>query len=226
MALGDQANASSASKTTTNIQVHTESLFDIKVYRTNHMPLHPRGTPRPSTNLGTSMLTSPPPNSNPPHLKLVYPLFILQQNATFLDNRHPFRRLKRYARRLRSPRPQNSHLRSSAACELGDCGAVSGQFSPILSPLSFLFLTIRLCPSQLVHSAVLTFTAVVAPQNTLAMGLFTAGMTMFSGSIYLLVLDPQRFKFLGPVTPLGGLCLIGGWVALAARGRPVVPKFK
>ncbi|KAH4142946.1 hypothetical protein HBH45_048650 [Parastagonospora nodorum] len=60
------------------------------------------------------------------------------------------------------------------------------------------------------------------------MSLFTAGMSMFSGSIYLLVLDPQRFKFLGPVTPLGGLCLIGGWVALAARGRPVMGwgKFK
>jgi uncharacterized membrane protein YgdD (TMEM256/DUF423 family) len=49
---------------------------------------------------------------------------------------------------------------------------------------------------------------------------------MFSGSIYMLVLDPQRFKFLGPVTPLGGLCLIGGWVALAARGRPMVPKVR
>ncbi|KAL6708411.1 hypothetical protein ACN47E_002674 [Coniothyrium glycines] len=79
---------------------------------------------------------------------------------------------------------------------------------------------------QLVHSAVLTFASVVAPQNTIAMGLFTAGITMFSGSIYLLVLDPQRFKFLGPVTPLGGLCLIGGWVALAVTKRPVVPKFK
>ncbi|KAH4341313.1 hypothetical protein HBH98_176630 [Parastagonospora nodorum] len=81
---------------------------------------------------------------------------------------------------------------------------------------------------QLIHSCVLTFASVVAPQNTLAMSLFTAGMSMFSGSIYLLVLDPQRFKFLGPVTPLGGLCLIGGWVALAARGRPVMGwgKFK
>ena len=81
--------------------------------------------------------------------------------------------------------------------------------------------------NQLIHSAVLTFASVVSPGNTLAMGLFTAGMTMFSGSLYLLVLDPQRFgKFLGPVTPLGGLCLIGGWVALAATKRPVVPKFK
>ena len=38
---------------------------------------------------------------------------------------------------------------------------------------------------------------------------------VFSGSIYALVLDPARFRFLGPVTPLGGLCLIGGWAALA-----------
>jgi len=72
---------------------------------------------------------------------------------------------------------------------------------------------------QLIHSGVLLFTTIAAPQNKLAMGLFTAGMTMFSGSIYLLVLDPQRFKALGPVTPLGGLCLIAGWGALAWRGR-------
>jgi len=69
------------------------------------------------------------------------------------------------------------------------------------------------------HSGVLLLTAVAAPQNTLAMGLLTAGMTMFSGSIYLLVLDPQRFKFMGPVTPLGGVCLIAGWGVLAWRGR-------
>ncbi|KAJ4983052.1 membrane protein [Stagonosporopsis vannaccii] len=80
---------------------------------------------------------------------------------------------------------------------------------------------------QLIHSAVLTFASVAAPQNTVAMGLLTAGMTMFSGSLYLLVLDPQRFgKFMGPVTPIGGLALIGGWVALAVTKRPVVPKFK
>ncbi|KAH7110837.1 hypothetical protein B0J11DRAFT_586042 [Dendryphion nanum] len=79
---------------------------------------------------------------------------------------------------------------------------------------------------QLMHSLALTFSAALAPQNTLAMSLFTAGMTMFSGSLYLLTLDPQRWRFMGPVTPLGGLCLIGGWVALAARGRPVWPRVK
>jgi uncharacterized membrane protein YgdD (TMEM256/DUF423 family) len=80
---------------------------------------------------------------------------------------------------------------------------------------------------QLIHSAVLTFASVAAPQNTLAMSLFTAGMTMFSGSLYLLVLDPQRWgKYLGPVTPIGGLALIGGWVALAVTKRPIAPRFK
>ena len=69
------------------------------------------------------------------------------------------------------------------------------------------------------HSLALTLTSYATPHNTLAAGLFTTGMTMFSGSIYLLVLDPARFKFLGPVTPLGGLCLIGGWTALAFGGR-------
>ncbi|PSS27609.1 hypothetical protein M430DRAFT_92013 [Amorphotheca resinae ATCC 22711] len=77
---------------------------------------------------------------------------------------------------------------------------------------------------QLIHSGVLLLTSAVAPKNTLAAGLLVAGMTMFSGSIYLLVLDPQRFKALGPITPLGGLCLIGGWAALAFGKRIPFPR--
>ncbi|GAM85991.1 hypothetical protein ANO11243_040010 [Dothideomycetidae sp. 11243] len=72
---------------------------------------------------------------------------------------------------------------------------------------------------QLIHSGVLLLSSVAAPKDKVAASLFTAGMTMFSGSIYLLVLNPQRFKVLGPVTPIGGLCLIGGWVALAMGSR-------
>ena len=68
---------------------------------------------------------------------------------------------------------------------------------------------------QLIHSAALLLASSAAPDNRLAANLFTAGMTMFSGSLYLLVLNPAQFRFLGPVTPLGGLCLIGGWAALA-----------
>jgi uncharacterized membrane protein YgdD (TMEM256/DUF423 family) len=49
--------------------------------------------------------------------------------------------------------------------------------------------------------------------------LFGAGMVLFSGSIYLLVLGGPRW--LGPVTPLGGLCLMAGWASLLwlARAR-------
>lgn len=67
---------------------------------------------------------------------------------------------------------------------------------------------------QVIHSLALLVASSVAPENKLSANLFTAGMTMFSGSIYLLVLDPARFKFVGPVTPVGGLCLIAGWAAL------------
>jgi uncharacterized membrane protein YgdD (TMEM256/DUF423 family) len=76
---------------------------------------------------------------------------------------------------------------------------------------------------QLIHSVALVAveTAFPGKQKIWAKSLLTAGMTMFSGSIYLLVLDPQRFKAMGPITPLGGVALIGGWVALAvgSRGR-------
>jgi len=58
-------------------------------------------------------------------------------------------------------------------------------------------------------------TAFPGSQKVWTKSLLVAGMTMFSGSIYMLVLDPQRFKVMGPITPLGGVALIGGWVALA-----------
>ena len=45
--------------------------------------------------------------------------------------------------------------------------------------------------------------------------LFLTGIIFFSGSLYLLsmkgVLGIESWIFLGPVTPLGGLCLIAGW---------------
>jgi uncharacterized membrane protein YgdD (TMEM256/DUF423 family) len=42
---------------------------------------------------------------------------------------------------------------------------------------------------------------------------FTLGVLIFSGSLYILVLSGQ--KWLGAITPLGGLALIVGWVSLA-----------
>ena len=45
---------------------------------------------------------------------------------------------------------------------------------------------------------------------------FMAGIILFSGSLFGLVLT--EIKWLGPVTPLGGLCLIVGWLALLVGG--------
>ena len=44
-------------------------------------------------------------------------------------------------------------------------------------------------------------------------GLFVAGILVFSGSLYLLALTGERW--LGAITPLGGLCFLAGWAVLA-----------
>ena len=42
--------------------------------------------------------------------------------------------------------------------------------------------------------------------------LFIAGILLFSGSLYGLALGGPRL--LGPITPLGGVCFLIGWIAL------------
>jgi len=42
---------------------------------------------------------------------------------------------------------------------------------------------------------------------------FVIGTLLFSGSLYGLAM--LQIKWLGPVTPLGGILLIIGWLALA-----------
>ena len=44
-------------------------------------------------------------------------------------------------------------------------------------------------------------------------GLLLAGIAIFSGSLYLLALTGNRV--LGAITPVGGVCFIAGWLALA-----------
>jgi uncharacterized membrane protein YgdD (TMEM256/DUF423 family) len=64
------------------------------------------------------------------------------------------------------------------------------------------------------------------PGAGIAGGLFAAGLLLFSGSLYLLATREltglSSGRWLGPVTPLGGLCFIAGWVTVLAgalRGR-------
>jgi uncharacterized membrane protein YgdD (TMEM256/DUF423 family) len=46
---------------------------------------------------------------------------------------------------------------------------------------------------------------------------FTAGILLFSGSLYLLVLTETRW--LGAITPLGGVAFLAGWAFLALSAR-------
>lgn len=47
--------------------------------------------------------------------------------------------------------------------------------------------------------------------------LFQAGIVLFAGSLY--VLAPSGIKWLGAITPLGGVCFLAGWVCLALSRR-------
>jgi len=49
---------------------------------------------------------------------------------------------------------------------------------------------------------------------------FIAGILLFSGSLYLLAVT--GWKWLGPITPLGGLCFIVGWLIILVQ----VARFK
>lgn len=78
---------------------------------------------------------------------------------------------------------------------------------------------------QLLHGVALLGLGLYAAQSGRAVGLqawlFTLGITLFSGSIYLLVLGGPRW--LGPVTPLGGLCFLAGWLSLLLLARSGSP---
>jgi uncharacterized membrane protein YgdD (TMEM256/DUF423 family) len=54
-----------------------------------------------------------------------------------------------------------------------------------------------------------------APLWNAAAGLMLAGVLIFSGCLYGLVLTGPSFRWLGAVVPIGGVSLIIGWVLLA-----------
>lgn len=73
---------------------------------------------------------------------------------------------------------------------------------------------------HLAHALALGLVAVVAARLqgvgavAVAGWAMQAGIVLFSGSLYAMTLSGLRV--LGAVTPLGGLCLLVGWAALAA----------
>ena len=71
---------------------------------------------------------------------------------------------------------------------------------------------------HLIHAVVLLFLSTVRPLPKLAWVLIFCGVLVFSGSLYLLAVT--GVKWLGAITPLGGLSLLAGWLALVIK--PVV----
>jgi uncharacterized membrane protein YgdD (TMEM256/DUF423 family) len=65
---------------------------------------------------------------------------------------------------------------------------------------------------QFVHAIALLVLALYGTINPGACLLLLIGILLFSGSLYLLALTTLRW--LGPVTPLGGLCFLVGWAWL------------
>ncbi|TVT33841.1 DUF423 domain-containing protein [Marinobacter vinifirmus] len=72
---------------------------------------------------------------------------------------------------------------------------------------------------QMYHALILVVASLVPvlglPRKLLAVacGFWLVGILLFSGSLYLLVLTGTHW--LGPVTPVGGLCFMVGWALLA-----------
>jgi uncharacterized membrane protein YgdD (TMEM256/DUF423 family) len=76
---------------------------------------------------------------------------------------------------------------------------------------------------QFFHAIALIVTGLLYKQRSNRMVknaglLFILGIIMFSGSLYVITIGnllDRNFSFVGPITPIGGLSFIVGWVLLA-----------
>ena len=66
---------------------------------------------------------------------------------------------------------------------------------------------------HLVHGIALLLVAALGVTSRVPGWLFVAGIVIFSGSLYLMALTNVRW--LGAITPIGGLCFLAGWAWLA-----------
>ncbi len=66
---------------------------------------------------------------------------------------------------------------------------------------------------HLAHAIVMLVISTLRPLRSAAWSLMLAGIVIFSGTLYVLALT--NVKWLGAITPLGGVCLLAGWLALA-----------
>lgn len=114
-------------------------------------------------------------------------------------------------------------------CTFGATGVAAGAFGAhalrARLPADLLAVWETAARYQLVHALALLAVALLSARAasgaaSAAGWLFTAGIVLFSGSLYALALTGVRV--LGAVTPLGGVCFLAGWVALALAGRSLL----
>jgi uncharacterized membrane protein YgdD (TMEM256/DUF423 family) len=70
---------------------------------------------------------------------------------------------------------------------------------------------------HLVHAVALVVLALHAAGNRVPYFLILGGILFFSGSLYMMALTQVRW--LGAITPIGGLCFLAGWAWLAIAPR-------
>lgn len=66
---------------------------------------------------------------------------------------------------------------------------------------------------HLAHAVVMFTIATMNPLRSAAWSLMLVGVVIFSGTLYVLAVT--NTKWLGAITPLGGVFLLLGWLALA-----------
>ena len=117
-------------------------------------------------------------------------------------------------------------------------GAILGAVAVILGALGAHVLKNVLTPEQLLsfetgvkyqmyHALLLVILSLaIKPTSSkyflTAVNLIFLGVILFSGSIYLLtiknIIGMEFLKFIGPVTPIGGILIVIGWVLLIWEG--------
>lgn len=70
---------------------------------------------------------------------------------------------------------------------------------------------------HLIHAVLLLVIALWTPVRTLAFWLGVSGITIFSGTLYLMSLGAPRW--FGAITPIGGLLLMACWLSLVFGKR-------
>jgi uncharacterized membrane protein YgdD (TMEM256/DUF423 family) len=108
------------------------------------------------------------------------------------------------------------------AAGMGFLGVALGAFGahalkPMLASFGTADVWVTAVQYQLVHSVALLALAAAGRASQLVTWLWVAGVVVFSGSLYLYASSGVRW--LGAITPLGGVALLAGWLILLLRGR-------